>query len=85
MLWFLGGGVCKCCAASGRGTPVLRVEGCVETAIAGPDSGSSCARLPMGGGIIVYGYVAILFPMRQYFLIFVRVIRLNEELKIKAI
>ena len=49
----------------GRGTPVLRVEGCVETAIAGPDSGFSYARLAMGGGIIVYDYVVILLPMRQ--------------------
>ena len=64
---------------------MLRVEGCVETAIAGPDSGFSCARLAVGGGIIVYGHVVILLAMRQYFLIFVRVIRLNEELKIKAI
>ena len=33
---------------------MLRVEGCVETAIAGPDSGFSCARLAIGGGIIVF-------------------------------
>ena len=40
---------------------MLRVEGCVETAIAW----LSCARIPMGGGIIVYDYVVILLPMRQ--------------------
>ena len=61
----LGGGVRKSCGASGRGTLMLRVEGCVETAIAGPDSGFSCARLALGGGIIVYDYVVILLPMRQ--------------------
>ena len=44
---------------------MLRFEGCVETAIAGPDSGFSCARLAIGGGIIVYDYVVILLPMSR--------------------
>ena len=58
----VGGGACKCCGAWGAkhaSTVVLR--GGVETAIAGPDSGFACARLAMGGGIIVY--VIVLLPI----------------------